>query len=178
MPFMNFRFTGLIFLIPMILLESCGSSRTNDTRVTMDTQTIEYTTIARGALSNPVQGDLNLDSDNVQVHKITSPEQWEAYLEQAMPDRHERQPLGSPDFDSGIIIALTAGQRPSSGYGIRIHGITSVGSSLVVSATETVPGKNCMLLTVLTWPYHFVQVTGEVAGHTLELELTEFTQDC
>lgn len=175
---MTIRLNGLILLLPMLLLEACGSSRINETRATMDTQTIEYTTVARGTLSNPVKGDLNLDRESIQIHKITSPEQWEAYLDQAMPDLHERQPLSNPDFDNEIVLALSAGQRPSSGYGIRINSISSEDGTLVVSATETVPGENCMLLAVLTWPYHYVQVTGAVAGHKVELERTEFIQDC
>jgi hypothetical protein len=175
---MTIRLNGLILLLPILLLEACGGSRTNETRATMDSQTIEYTTVARGSLSNPVKGDLNLDTESIQIHKITSPEQWEAYLDQAMPELHERQPLSSPDFDNDMVLALSAGQRPSSGYGIRINGISSEDGTLVVSVTETVPGKNCMLLTVLTWPYHYVQVTGGVAGHNVELERTEFIQDC
>ncbi|MFU8859838.1 MAG: protease complex subunit PrcB family protein [Cyclonatronaceae bacterium] len=144
----------------------------------MDTQHIEYTTIARGTFGNPAPGSYNLDSDKIQVHQITSSEQWEAYLDEAMPATHERQALGTPDFENGIVLALTAGQRPSSGYDIRIHNIDRESENLIVSATETVPGKNCMLMMMLTWPYHYVQVTRDVAGYTVELERTEFIQDC
>jgi hypothetical protein len=172
------RLYGLILLLTMLLLEACAGSRINETGVTMDTQPIEYTTVARGTLSNPVKGELNLDTESITIHKITSPEQWEAYLDQAMPDLHERQQLSSPDFRNGMVLALSAGQRPSSGYGIRINGISSDDGTLVVSATETVPGKNCMLLTVLTWPFHYVQVASGFAGYSVELELTEFMQDC
>lgn len=175
---MNFRLKGLFFLIPMILLVSCSSNRTYEDGASMDKHSTEFTTIARGTLQNPMPGSYNLDSDKVQVHKITSSEQWDAYLDQAMPARDERQPPATPDFENGIVLALTAGQKPSSGYDIRIHNIDFEDDTIIVSATETVPGKNCMLMMMLTWPYHYVQVTRDAAGFSVELERTEFTQDC
>jgi hypothetical protein len=66
----------------------------------------------------------------------------------AIPDPED--PIPSIDFSSEMALALLLGQRPTTGYQIRIARMTQRGSdTLVVAAVEIVP---CVGATVITYP--------------------------
>lgn len=169
-------YAGLLLLILFVVLESCGESKPSESPATMNTQEIDFTTLQKGSLNHPVEGEHNLNTEKIQLHKISDTEEWAAYLDQAMPSQHERDMLPEVDFSAVDVLALHAGQRPSSGYAITIEKINPNDDNLVVSATETIPGKNCMLLAVLTFPFHYAAITK--TDYDVSLVISEVAEDC
>jgi uncharacterized membrane protein len=69
---------------------------------------------------------------------------------------------GSPepavDFDSRMVAAVFAGERPSSGYEITIAGHQREGASLVLLVDERRPAPHVVTAPVLATPFHIVTV--------------------
>ena len=62
------------------------------------------------------------------------------------------------DFDSRMVAAVFAGERPSSGYEITIAGRQREGASLVLLVDERRPAPQAVTASVLATPFHIVTV--------------------
>ena len=62
------------------------------------------------------------------------------------------------DFASDVVVAVFAGWRPSSGYSLSIQSLRLSIAALDVGTREATPGLGCGVLTVITYPYHFVRM--------------------
>ncbi|HUY62307.1 MAG TPA: protease complex subunit PrcB family protein [Candidatus Paceibacterota bacterium] len=66
--------------------------------------------------------------------------------------------MPSVDFTNDEIIAVFAGQKPTSGYSIAVSKIEDDGAARTVIVDLTQPGSGCATATALTDPYQIVQV--------------------
>jgi hypothetical protein len=68
--------------------------------------------------------------------------------------------LPKVDFAKHVLILVTQGEKPSSGYGIAIERIVLAGGELTVHVVETEPdpAAGCSYLQVITRPYHVVRL--------------------
>ena len=73
-------------------------------------------------------------------------------------DVFERSPPPEIDFSETTVIAVFMGRRPTGGYGIEVKEIIDTGFLVVIKVEQTSPGKGCILLQVITSPYHIVKV--------------------
>jgi len=80
------------------------------------------------------------------------------------------------DFSREMVIAAVDQAEPSGGYGLEITGIEEVEGRLVVRVSKTIPGPDCIVITVITQPFHVVRM----AKSDLEPELliSEETYSC
>jgi len=62
------------------------------------------------------------------------------------------------DFEKYTIIAVFMGELPTSGYSINIDKIIEEKMGVKVFLTETMPGKDCQVNQVFTYPYQVVKV--------------------
>lgn len=62
------------------------------------------------------------------------------------------------DFDKQMVVGVFLGNRPSSGYNVKITQILDQKDYIEVKATETTPDKDKMTLTVMTYPYHLIKL--------------------
>ena len=62
------------------------------------------------------------------------------------------------DFETRMIAGVFAGERPTSGFGVRITGTHRDGSSLVVDVEEQRPPDGAMTAQVITSPFHLVSL--------------------
>jgi uncharacterized membrane protein len=60
------------------------------------------------------------------------------------------------DFEARMVAGVFAGERPTSGFGVRITGTHRDGSSLVVDVEEQRPPEGAMTAQVITSPFHLV----------------------
>jgi len=65
------------------------------------------------------------------------------------------------DFSSEILIAVFQGERSSGGYFSNITRITKTITDYNVYIDEIHPGENCGTITVMTYPYHIVKISGQ-----------------
>jgi hypothetical protein len=70
------------------------------------------------------------------------------------------QPLPSVDFNRETVVAVFLGSRPNAGFSVTITAATpsASGEQLVVHFAETTPGGSCLVLPVITQPFHIVKV--------------------
>ena len=66
----------------------------------------------------------------------------------------------SVNFTSEMIFAVFQGYCGSSGYSSTITRIVTTGTYYVVYVDEMHPGEGCVVLPVITYPYHIVKITG------------------
>jgi PrcB C-terminal len=67
------------------------------------------------------------------------------------------------DFSRNLVLAVSAGQRPSGGYEIAVEGVRETNGELAVQVVETAPGPNCMSTTSLTQPVDVVVIPSVTA---------------
>jgi hypothetical protein len=63
----------------------------------------------------------------------------------------------SVDFSREMVVMLSLGSRPSSGFGVDVRGVRKQGSQLTIDAIEMPPGA-CVTLPVVTCPWTMVAV--------------------
>ena len=62
------------------------------------------------------------------------------------------------DFTRNLVVAVSAGQRPTGGYEIAVAGVHEADGELSIQVVETTPGPNCMTTPSLTQPVDVVVV--------------------
>src|SRR3954468_2011565 len=62
------------------------------------------------------------------------------------------------DFTREVVLLAAMGTRPSGGFVIRIDSATVGAARLLVQVTQIVPGKGCVVPTVITQPVDMVRV--------------------
>ena len=71
---------------------------------------------------------------------------------------YSKAPDEPVDFSANQVVLLAAGEQPTGGYAIRVDSVEATHDGLTLNATETRPGKDCMVTQALTAPYLFVKV--------------------
>ena len=79
------------------------------------------------------------------------------------------------NFDDNMVIAVFQGQKPTGSYEIEITKIIERGNYIEVKVKEVSPGPNCAADTVITSPYHIVEVkkSDKPVRFTFEQEITQ-----
>jgi PrcB C-terminal len=67
------------------------------------------------------------------------------------------------DFTRDIVLAVTAGQRPTGGYEIAVDRVRQANGELTVEVVETTPGPNCITTASLTQPVDIIVVPAVTA---------------
>jgi hypothetical protein len=63
------------------------------------------------------------------------------------------------DFGRELVIAVSAGQRPSGGHEIAVQRASLDGGQLRIEVLQTTPGEGCMATAALTQPVDLVAVS-------------------
>ena len=68
--------------------------------------------------------------------------------------------LPKVDFAKRTVLVVTQGEKPTSGYAIRIERVVLDGGELTLHVVETEPdpASGCVFLQVITHPYHIVSI--------------------
>jgi uncharacterized membrane protein len=84
-------------------------------------------------------------------------EEWRAlWAAHSGPDAAAPEP--HVDFDTRMVAGVFAGERPTSGFDVRITGTHRDGSALVVSVEEQRPPDGAMTAQMITSPFHLVSL--------------------
>lgn len=62
------------------------------------------------------------------------------------------------DFDSGRVLLVDMGSRPSGGYAIGVSSLDTAEDWVVANVTLVKPGPDCFVTQALTNPYQFVYI--------------------
>lgn len=106
------------------------------------------------ALYTIAKGNASLVSESRQAVARTGPE-WEAlWAVHAGPDVR----VPSVDFESRMVAAVFAGERPSPGYEVTIAGARRDGAALVLLVEEREPPPTMLAAQIITSPFHIVSL--------------------
>jgi len=110
---------------------------------------VNLTTIARGDDSGYRKADRMV---------IASKEKWNRLWREHTSDLLPPPPVPEIDFSKNSVIAVFAGEKPSSGFSIQVAGVETTDDSetLVVKIKQGQPGK--IAEDVITRPYHLVRI--------------------
>ncbi|MEJ7609352.1 MAG: protease complex subunit PrcB family protein [Bryobacteraceae bacterium] len=81
---------------------------------------------------------------------------WKELWDRHTADEEPARPAPSLDFASEMVVAVFAGEKPTSGYSIEVNAVESNNDELVVSVSERKPGASAM--DVVTCPFHIVRI--------------------
>jgi hypothetical protein len=62
------------------------------------------------------------------------------------------------DFSKQMVVAVFLGERRTGGYAVHIQTISAESGGLNVAYQERRPGKDCILIMAITFPYQIVRV--------------------
>ena len=109
---------------------------------------IAFTTISKGEQSAVTE------SESVVISDVgTWEDTWDTLK------AHLVNPPAAPDvdFDQYVLLAHFMGQKPSSGYDVEFTEVLE-GDKISAIAKEISPGSGCIVLHVITAPYHVIQI--------------------
>ncbi|MBL8863845.1 MAG: protease complex subunit PrcB family protein [Planctomycetes bacterium] len=89
---------------------------------------------------------------------------WRDHTSQVIP----RPPAPVIDFTRELVVCVTAGEKPSGGYGIEVVEARFDGTAMVIATRETRPAEDAIVPLVLTRPYHMVAAPFTDAQFRLE----------
>lgn len=87
---------------------------------------------------------------------IQNPAAFTALWKEHSADEVPAPPVPIVDFSERMVLAVFAGQRSSGGYDIAVDRFEETPTKMNVVVRLTVPGRGCMVSSVLTSPYQFV----------------------
>lgn len=85
---------------------------------------------------------------------VRSEAEWKALWSQHTSNKIGQTPAPALDFRRSMVVGIFLGDRPSSGYGVRITRIQVTKEALWVTYQETKPNPDLIQLTVMTQPFH------------------------
>lgn len=80
------------------------------------------------------------------------------------------------NFTYRMVLIVAAGEEGSAGYDITVTNVTALPDHLLVQATLTIPGANCVAAAVLTYPGHIVDIPK--TNLPADLEVTTTPHSC
>jgi len=83
---------------------------------------------------------------------LTSADAWAAAWNHLHDGVSPPPPIPAVDFTTHRVMIVTAGSRPSGGFGLTHERTRLVGDTLVLDVTLTVPGASCATTMALTSP--------------------------
>jgi len=128
---------------------------------------IEYQTIEKGYFSGVTSSEYDV---------IRNQEDWTSLwnLHQSMGS--PQYPPPQVNFSESVIIAVFMGEKATGGFGIEIKSIMPANEVLKIEVERTSPGPHCILVQVLTQPYHFVKL--DITDRQFEFHTTYIVHDC
>jgi hypothetical protein len=90
---------------------------------------------------------------------ITTPAEWQQYWHTVHAALPSTPPILPVDFATSTIIALSEGRQLTTGYNLKITGITTGAAGSVVGVTESIPTLTCPVTQTATNRYLMVKTT-------------------
>ncbi len=116
---------------------------------------IDFTTIARGT-------DSGYQSATKTV--IDSSEQWISFWQLHTSNAEPPPPVPQVDFSRYSVIAVFAGEQPTSGYSVEILSVENGGSQtkeqgvIAITVQYRQPKAEDFVTEALTYPYHMIRI--------------------
>jgi hypothetical protein len=114
--------------------------------------------------SNPIpfqviaEGHRASDFQSREGRVISNAAEWDS-LKQSLMNDFVFQPPPEVDFTQQIVIVVFGGEKPSSGYAIKIDSVSEVSNRLVVRVREVKLHKDNIALAVITYPFQIVTLS-------------------
>ena len=117
---------------------------------------IHFTTIARGT-------DSGYQSASQMV--INNSERWSNLWQQHTYNTEPPPPVPRVDFTSYSVVAVFAGEKPTSGYSVEILSAETSGSqtldqsAIAITVQHRQPKAGDFVTEALTYPYHIIRIS-------------------
>ena len=121
--------------------------------------------VKSGAVGTAVPFELLVDGDthsSIPAHRqdlINSPAEWQAYWRQVHAGLATLPPLLPVDFKTSSVVAVSLGQRATSGFGLKITNISTSEAGTTVNVTESEPTITCQVAQTITNRYVIVRTS-------------------
>lgn len=134
-----------LVLLPLLLLMACGDAPpvVDDPPPDPPAVTTDVTVVATSQQSS---------WEEVLEVVLTSADDWAAAWNHLHDGVAPPPPIPDVDFTTQRVVIVTAGSRPSGGFGLRHERTAIAGDTLMLDVTLTVPDPTCMTTMALTSP--------------------------
>jgi hypothetical protein len=87
---------------------------------------------------------------------VRDQESWQELWSRMNATISPAPPVPAVDFSKDLVLVAAAGTRPTGGFSVAITNAAESGGEVIVNATITSPGRNCIVTQALTSPVHAV----------------------
>lgn len=108
---------------------------------------------------------------------IKSEDEWTKVWKETNQSFEPMPPKPAVDFTKNWVIACMMGMKRSGGHSLKIKDLTVNGDALKISIENTSPGKNCMSVDMITYPYAFYTIE-HFKQSKVTFESTAVSKDC
>ena len=122
--------------------------------------------------------DWNSAIDHTAVFFVRDQQEWESLWKKHSANREPAPNFPAVNFDDSFVIAFFAGARPSSGYEVAIRRINENPGKFSLEVEEKQPGRDCIVLTVITHPSNFVTIPRRVGSWAFDFTLSRKETRC
>ncbi len=116
-------------------------------------------------------------SDAEKQFVIKSEDEWAKVWKETNQSFEPMPPKPAVDFSKDWVIACMMGMKRSGGHNLKIKDIKTAGEELKIAIENTSPGKNCMSVDMITYPYAFYTVS-HFKQSKISFEVTSISKDC
>lgn len=161
-----------LLLVSLLFMMACGSNEaTQRSDSNQGLPSVNSETLSKGSMSG-----FNGQRSEVVIHEQEQFREFWQSLSGGLNSDEDSIP--DVDFDTFMVVGVSMGEQPSSGYDITIQAIEHQedADQLKVSVLETKPGPTCMNMTVMTHPHHIIKLNRQDAELVFDYQ-TE-VKDC
>ncbi|QXE84911.1 protease complex subunit PrcB family protein [Geomonas nitrogeniifigens] len=156
---------AVLLLVLVLSLTGCGTSGD-----TAQQSTSQQSTSQQPKFSTVQKGEVTPAIDNAaQVIIAGNDADWATFWNLLHTKYASIPGLPVVDFNENSIVAVVDAPRPTGGYSIAIDSVQPTSSGIIVKATQTSPGRGCIVTLSLTQPFHIITVPAFSGAATLEL---------
>ena len=106
---------------------------------------------------------------------IRAPQDFRQVWDRLFARRTDR-PMPTIDFTTQMVVVVTMGPKPTSGYAVRITSVTRTDRGLVVHVTASSPGPSCAVEQVRTLPVAVSRLRR--TDGAVRFDFTRVTRNC
>lgn len=106
---------------------------------------IDFNTIDRGEISNYPKASQLI---------INSTKKWIDFWQQ-----HSSEAVPQINFEKDLVVAVVAGEKPTSSYSVEVIGVDNTDSQVTITATYGQPRPEVGIRQIITNPYHIIQIS-------------------
>ncbi len=164
----------LLTILIIAAFFSCKTTENNSTVKNISKKEIEEIIHIAAEIKSGTNGAFVQKENTI----ITNNEDFRKVWVKVFANYSNKEAFPEIDFEKKTLILVTMGEQRSGGYSIKIGIISENSKTVNVNIIEGKPGPNCMNASVMTYPFHIVEIERGKSNKEFVFNTTEEVYKC